>query len=152
MENPEATTPEESFDTAEKHGLWLSPKLYSLMRSSARLGFPLMVICILLCLSKAISLLIELWELTVERDDSFYLLDDKNLAPSLELLIAALLLFLFSKGTLAGVKAWRQLKNAESDDDSLLEGTEQLSRMFRWLAIWGAIFMIIMGIRYVLKS
>ncbi|MFN0174991.1 MAG: hypothetical protein ACKVU0_10120 [Saprospiraceae bacterium] len=128
-------------ETVENHGLWLTDRLLAQMRVSSKIGVPLMVLCIIVGISAAsLSLFSIVWTWS-ERQGDFYLLEGGNLARVLNLLATSAIIYCFAKGIIEGHKAWRLLRSSETDDDALLEGTERLGKMFRWLTLWGAIYM-----------
>lgn len=78
----------------------------------------------------------------------FYLLEDGNLYRVISILISIALIYLCTRGMLEGYKAWSMLRHCESNDEALLEGSERLGKMFRWLVFGGGVF----GTRILLKT
>jgi len=127
----------------EIKGLWLTDHLLSQFRKCARLGRPLMALCLLLGVSTLLNSLYYLiwyWSQKSLPATKFYLLEGDNLYRLLSLAINIGLFYACARGIFEGYKAWRLLRFSKTDDDALLEGTERLGKMFRWLVIWAGVF------------
>ena len=100
-----------------------------------------MAFSILLGISASLLLLFDYyWFWTAYPLKEFYLLEGDTLYRILSPLTMGVLYFLFFRGTMEGYKAWRLLRHSETDDEALLEGSQRLGKMFRWLVIWGGVF------------
>ncbi len=138
MENSENKTVHE---TVENQGLWLTDRLLEQLRRSSKIGMPLMVLCLIVGISVSLrSLYLIFWSWS-QRQGDFYLLEGGNLFRVFDMLSTSAIIYCFAMGILEGHKAWRLLRSSETDDDALLEGTERLGKMFRWLTLWGGIYM-----------
>jgi hypothetical protein len=127
----------------ENRGLWLTDQLLSQLHKCAKLGKPIMVLGLLLCISTLLNslfVLIGYWSQKALPATKFYLLEGENLYRVLSLVINIALFYTCLRGTFEGYQAWRLLRFSETDDDALLEGSERLGKMFRWLVIWAGIF------------
>lgn len=140
MENLDHEIPQEMTENPEAHSLWLTDRLLAQLRSSSGLGIPFMILCIIVGISSVLLKLFHLWSTEQWSTGDFYLLEDGNLFKIVNILASAVIIYCFARGVLEGHKAWRYLKSSETDDDALLEGTERLAKMFRWLALWGGFF------------
>jgi hypothetical protein len=138
MENLDNETVQE---TVENHGLWLTDRLLEQLRRSSKIGVPLMVLCIIVGISVSLLSLYSIFWFWSQKQGDFYLLEGGNLSRVFNLLSTSAIIYCFTKGIIEGHKAWRLLRSSETDDDALLEGTERLGKMFRWLTLWGAIYM-----------
>lgn len=147
MENTENQTFDETPRSPETSGLWLTKRLMDQLTGLSRIATPLMVLCSILTISYALQFLVILWlqyDRTPEDGGKFYLFENGNFLKIIKTLASAAYIFLFSKALLEGTKAWRMLKNGRDEDDDLLEGTERLGKMFRWLTLWGGLFLCFM--------
>jgi hypothetical protein len=102
------------------------------------------VFCLLLGLSTILNSLYYLygyWAQKVFPTTGFYLLEGGNFYRAIRLLANMLLIYLGVRGIFEGYKAWSLLRHCESDDDALLEGSERLGKMFRWLALFGGAYL-----------
>lgn len=132
--------PEEISDPEPSYGLWLSTRLMDQLRRSSKLGVVLMVVCYLFALSTALYTLMRMWLWQELHKGDFYLMEGNNLRDMYGILGSGIILYLFVRSTMEGYRAWKYLKNAETNDDDLLEGTERLAKFFYWLAVWGIAF------------
>lgn len=124
--------------------LWLTDPLLHLLAQSAKLGRILMIILMLLGLSAATETGYFHYLLWSSMSDSdFYLLESETLPKVLNLLYSVGILYCFARATQEGFLAWRLLRHCETEDEALLEGTERLGKMFRWLTLWGASFLAV---------
>ncbi len=141
MENLEQEHPQELAENNDYHGLWLTDQLLAKMRRSSKIGWPLMSLSILLGIS---ALLLSLYRLYLNWTKfplkEFYLLEGSTLLRVLVPLTMFAMYYFFFRGMIEGYKAWRLLRFSETDDDALLEGSERLGKMFRWLVIWAGVF------------
>jgi len=141
MESISNDSAQELAENDENQGLWLTEQLLEQLRNSARVGMPLMLLCIIGGISAAGFLLFSLFWYWMRHHGDFYLLEGGNLYKVLNLLATSIMIYLFARGIIEGNKAWRLLRSSETDDDALLEGTERLSKMFHWLTIWGIFYL-----------
>ncbi|MBC7775256.1 MAG: hypothetical protein H7246_07445 [Phycisphaerae bacterium] len=142
MENLENDMPQELTENAENQGLWLTERLLEQLRNSARVGMPLMLLCMVVGIAvAALSVLSQLWFWMQRQKGDFYLLEGGNLYRLLNLLLISAIVYCFARAVIEGYKSWKLLKYSQTDDDALLEGTERLSKMFRWLTFWGVLYL-----------
>lgn len=140
-ENMEQEKPEQE---DLNQNLWLTERLLKKLSNSARIGKPLMVVCLLLGLSTILKSLHFLYTYWAEKDlptDKFYLLEGGNLFRVISLLVNISFLYLCTRGIYEGYKAWSLLRHCETDDQALLEGSERLGKMFRWMALGAAFYL-----------
>jgi len=127
----------------ENQNLWLTDRLLKKLSNTARIGKPLMVIYLLLGLStfiKSLYFLYSYWSEKTLPSSEFYLLEGGNLYRVVSIMINIALIYLCTRGMLEGYKAWSKLGHCESNDEALLEGSERLGKMFRWLVFGGGVF------------
>ncbi len=141
MENLDNDSPQELSESTENQGLWLTDRLLEQLRNAAQIGVPLMLLCIIVGVAVAALSLFSLFWFWMQREGDFYLLEGGNLYKVLNLLVTSAMIYCFARGIIEGNKAWRLLRWCETDDDALLEGTERLSKMFRWLTFWGGLYL-----------
>ena len=141
MENFEDEIPMEMTENVEPSGLWLSDLLLEQIQKSSRFGVPVMIIAIILGVSSVLLLIVRFSLIMANRTfDDFYLFEGNNLRMTVSLLLSIAIIYCYSRGIMEGYKSWQLLKSGATDDDALLEGTERLSKMFRWLTLWGGLF------------
>jgi hypothetical protein len=127
----------------ENQNLWLTDRLLKKLSNTARIGKPLIVICLLLGIStfiKSLYFLYSYWSEKTLPYSEFYLLEDGNLYRVIIIMISIALIYLCTRGMLEGYKAWSMLRHCESNDEALLEGSERLGKMLRWLVFGGGVF------------
>lgn len=86
------------------------------------------------------SIFHQLYFWSQKSDADFYLLEGDNLFRVFNLLTSILIIYFFTRAALEGRKAWQLLRHSATDDEGLLEGTERLGKMFRWLVLWSGVF------------
>lgn len=121
----------------EEQPLRLSERLMRQWHSSVPLGRGLMMA--LLCMAALFVLTTghNFWQWFGYVNEEFYLLEDRNPSIFWGFSTSFFVYCLLGLSAWEGWKAWSLLKHAADDDNALLEGTERLAKMFKWLAIWG---------------
>ena len=152
MENNSYHTPDKTPEFEAEHGLWLRNQLLIQLVRSAKIGLPLMALCILLGISTASMVLFTFWLEIREISGDFYLMEGKNPKIIFDLLMGFVLLFLFARGIMEGKQAWSLLKFCETDDAALLEGTERLGKMFRWFVWWAGVLLASLFVDFLMKN
>lgn len=138
MEKPEYEIPGNNLESPKSHGLWLTDRLLVQLLESSKIALPVLAIALIAGISLTInSIFLQLYNWSQKSYTDFYLLEGDNLFRVFNLLTSLLIIYFFSRAVLEGHKAWRLLRQSETDDDALLEGTERLGKMFRWLTLWG---------------
>ena len=122
--------------------LWLTDRLLQNLQNTAKWGSATVILIALLGGSSLFLALYYFYHFGISLSGkSFYLFEGANLYKVLNLAASLTFYFLLAKGLWNGWKAWRFLKNSASDDADLLEGTEHLGKMFRWLTYAVAIYL-----------
>lgn len=96
--------------------------------------------------------LLDFWMWAQWQSGGFYLFEGDNLPNISRLGLSLLSLLFFTLAILEGKKIWPLLKICDQDDDALLEGTERLAKMFRWLYYWGAAVLASIVLNYLLQA
>lgn len=148
MENKGQPVAEET----SENGLWITDTQLSNLLKTARLGKPLMAICTLLALSAAAMSLLDFWMWAQWQSGGFYLFEGSNLFYISNFALSLLALLFFTLAILEGKKIWPLLKICDQDDDALLEGTERMAKMFRWLFYWGGAVLVSIVLKYLLDT
>lgn len=149
MEQFEQEHLDQHADPSTSEGLWLTDALLVQFRKSSRLGQATMAVCLLLGISyAAMAAYFLIWFWSKANLEDFYLLQDGNLSRLFNLFVRIALYTCFFKGVLEGFKAWKQLRICQTDDDALLEGSHRLGKMFRWLTLWGGIYVVSLVIEH----
>ncbi len=124
--------------------LWLTDRLVHQLVQSSKIGRILLVILMLLGLSSAAqTAYFHYWLWSAMPDPDFYLLEPETLTKVLSLLYSIGILYFFARAAMEGFFSWRLLRHCDTDDEALLEGTERLGKMFRWLSICGITFLAV---------
>ena len=137
MENLDHEITLEQPENDASTGLWLTDRLLEQLRNASRIGRPLIVLCILVGISSALISVFPLFWYLQHLQGDFYLLEGDNAYRVFNLLATALIIYCFAQAMIQGFKAWKHLRFSETDDEALLEGSERLAKMFRWLSLWG---------------
>jgi hypothetical protein len=141
MENLDHETHDDPLEYPLSHGLWLTGRFLLQLLQSSKIALPMLVLALVAGLSQSLNgIFFQLYFWSRRSDSDFYLLEGDNLFRVFNLLTALIIAYLFIRGVLEGRKAWLLLKHSETDDDALLEGTERLGKMFRWLTLWGGVY------------
>lgn len=125
-------------------GLWLTERFLKRLRLSAKWGSASVWAILLVSLSSglfALYYLLSDWQKDTEGRD-FYLLEGSNPYRALKLLSTTLPYGFVFYALFQGQKAWKLLHRCQTDDNALLEGTERLGKLFRWLVFASATFLI----------
>lgn len=133
-------TQEEKPEHPTTGGLALTDYLLERMTSAARIGAPLMLLCLVLAILSGLMLLYEFSEWLSALGGDYYLMEGANLYKAFDALISVALLYLFIRGVVEGRQAFQHLRDSANDDDALLEGNERLVAMLRWFALFGFVF------------
>ncbi len=141
MENLEHVPPKELTENNDTQGLWLTDQLLAQLRKSSKIGWLLLALSILLGISACLLSYYPIYLIWTKYPlKEFYLLEEGTLFRILVPVLMAAMYYFFFRGMIEGYQAWRLLRFSETDDDALLEGSERLGKMFRWLVIWAGVF------------
>ena len=121
-------------------GLWITPRLRMQLRQCSSIGTPLVILCMILVIAVALLAVNTLFIWTKGNKENLHLLSNGIINAIFPIITSLIAIYFFIRAIIEGYKSWKLLD--KTDENDLLEGTERLSKMFRWLAIWGIFYVL----------